>query len=537
MPGVTGPKACATVQQDHTATMPDDTGKSLRQATVLVVDDIPANQKLLRETLEPEGYEVLLAGDGATALEVAQGALPDVILLDVLMPGLNGFETCRRLKQHDATRGIPVIFITAQEDTASTVEGFQAGGVDYISKPFKAEEVLARLETHLQINRLTRVLQAKNRELHETNEKLRQEILRRTTAEHSLEVAEESYQVVSQIEAERWGIPGFIGASPATRKLVEEIRKLQPLNATSVLILGESGTGKELIARALHFGSPRAKGPFIPVNCSAVPKDLAESLFFGHLRGAFSGAALDKKGYFQNAENGTIFLDEVADLPLALQAKLLRVLEAGKLMPLGSSQELPINVRVVAATNADVQGEIAAGNFREDLYFRLARYIIELPPLRERREDIPALAEHFLATLAREMGFLQPPVSAEAMALLKSYEFPGNIRELRNVLERALIDSGGDMILPVHLRFATRPEAGKAAASAPAPVLAKNSATSEEEQILQFARQKGSINNAQCRHLLSVGIHRAWYLLRKLHQQGSLQQESSGRWARYRVPS
>ena len=510
--------------------MPNDTGTSQRQATVLVVDDIPANQKLLRETLEPEGYEVLLASDGGTAIEVAEGANPDIILMDVQMPGMDGFETCRRLKQVEATRAIPVIFITAREDTASTVEGFRAGSVDYITKPFKAEEVVARVRTHLEISRLTLELQAKNQQLEDANEKLRQEIARRETAERSLEVAEESYQLVSKIEAERWGIPGFIGSSPATRKMVEDIRKLQPLGSTSVLIVGESGTGKELIARALHFGGSRAKGPFIPVNCSAIPKDLAESLFFGHMRGAFSGASADKKGYFHNAEKGTLFLDEVADLPLPLQAKLLRVLESGRLMPLGSSQETAINVRVVAATNADVQAEIAAGNFREDLYFRLARYELEMPPLRERREDIPPLAEHFLSLLTREMGFDQAAVSAEAMTVLKGYDFPGNIRELRNVLERALIDSGGDAILPEHLRFAKRPEAVKA------PGAGAHSA-SEEDKIVEFARQKGSINNAQCRQLLSVGIHRAWYLLRKLHQQGRLQQESSGRWARYRIPN
>src|ERR1051326_1980122 len=368
--------------QNLRAKMPDNNNTALRQATVLVVDDIPANQKLLRETLEPEGFEVLLAGDGTAAIEVAQAAHPDVILLDVQMPGVDGFETCRRLKQSEATRSIPVIFITAREDTASTVEGFKTGGVDYITKPFKAQEVMARLETHLQISRLTHVLQAKNRELEETNEKLRGEIVARKSAEHSLAVAEDSYQLISQIEAERWGLPGFVGRCAATRKMVEDIRKLQPLSTTNVLILGESGTGKELIARALHFGGPRAKGPFIPVNCSAIPRDLAESLFFGHVRGAFSGANNDKKGYFHNAEKGTIFLDEIADLPLALPAQLLRVLASGKLMPLGSSQETPMNVRVVAATNADVQGEIAAGNFREDLYYRLGRDVVEFASFR-----------------------------------------------------------------------------------------------------------------------------------------------------------
>jgi DNA-binding NtrC family response regulator len=504
--------------------------------TVLVVDDIPANRNLLRETLEPEGYEVLLAPDGEAALKIAQRAVPDVILLDVMMPKLDGFETCRRLKQCESTRDIPVIFITAREETQSVMEGFRAGGVDYLTKPFQAEEVLIRLKTHLQNGRLTRVVIEKNRELEATNERLRQEIARREQAERSLQTVDAQLSLISELEAERWGITGLIGKSRTMAKIIEDLRKLQAHPSTSVLITGESGTGKELIARALHFGSARARGPFLPVNCSAVPAELAESLFFGHVKGAFSGAAADRKGYFQNAHGGTLFLDEIADMPLPLQAKLLRVLETGRILSLGADQEVPVDVRIVAATNADLQEETAAGKFRQDLYFRLARFIADLPPLRERREDIRPLVEHFLAQLSAEMGLPSNGVSADALMVLQTYDYPGNIRELKNLIERALIESGGDEICPEHLRFVF-PTAGSRASAEGPRVGARVSPKSEadEQRILAYVRERGSINNTQCRELLGVGIHRAWYLLRKLQRSGQLVQDSSRRWAQYRL--
>ena len=511
--------------------------------TVLVVDDIAANRNLLRETLEPVGYEVLLAPDGETALKVALRARPDVILLDVMMPGIDGFETCRRLKQSDATRGIPVLFITALSEMKSMVEGFHAGGVDYITKPFQTEEVLIRVKTHLENARLTQLVLEKNQELEAANEQLRREIARREQAEASLEVADEQLSLISQLEAERWGLTALIGRSPTMAKIVENVRKLQPLPTTSVLITGESGTGKELVARAIHFGSPRAKSPFLPVNCSAIPADLAESLFFGYVKGAFSGATADKKGYFESAHGGTIFLDEIGDTPLPLQAKLLRVLETGRILPLGAAEEKPVDVRVLAATNADLQAEIAAGKFRQDLYFRLGRFVCDVPPLRERREDIALLADHFLKVLAAEMGLPKPGLSTEALAALESYDYAGNIRELKNLIERALIECGGGEIRTEHLYFLSSSPPSSAGAlgvaslagrSTSAP--AASSALSEEERILAFVRERGRINNTQCRELLGVQIHRAWYLLRKLERCGALLQDGTRRWAQYRLP-
>src|SRR6266571_5106366 len=348
-------------------------------ATVLIVDDVPANRDLLRQTLEPRGYEILLAPDGESGLRAAQRAHPDLILLDVVMPAMNGFETCRRLKGIEATGTIPVIFITAQHETPSLVEGFRAGGVDYITKPFQTDEVLARVETHLKISRLTRELAARNGQLEA-------EMARRERAEDALQTAEEHLSLLSQREAEHWGLAGFIGKSKTLEKILQDIRKLQQAGNLSVLIAGESGTGKELIARAIHFGSPRAQAPFLPVNCAAIPKDLAESLLFGHVRGAFSGANADQKGYFELANGGTLFLDEIGEMPSALQPKLLRVLEGGSFMPVGSTKERRVEVRVVAASNVDFQRKMAAGEFRKDLYFRLARFTVVAAPLREGRD-------------------------------------------------------------------------------------------------------------------------------------------------------
>jgi DNA-binding NtrC family response regulator len=422
-------------------------------ATVLVVDDIAANRNVLGETLEKENYEVLLASDGETALKVCQKARPDIILLDVMMPGMDGFETCRRLKAAAATRPIPVIFISAQNETRSMVSGFQAGGVDYITKPFQAEEVLIRVHTHLLNARLTREVVEKNRELEEINARLREEIGRREQAESSLELADAKLSWITEQEIERWGLSAFVGRSQAMREVIAEIRKLQPTDNTPVIIRGESGTGKELVARALHFSGRRSRRPFIAVNCAAVPGELAESLFFGHVKGAFSGATENRKGYFEMADGGTLFLDEIGDMPLNLQAKLLRPFEDGSFLPVGGSAEKRSDVRVLTATNVNLQERVEAGAFRKDLYFRITGYEIELKPLRERREDVELFLAHFLKRFAGEFKISAPALTPEAHEALRDYDYPGNIRELKSIIERALIESGGKTIEPSHLHL------------------------------------------------------------------------------------
>ena len=475
------------------------------QATILIVDDVPANRELLRQTLEPAGYEVLLAPDGPTTLKVAVRASPDLILLDVMMPGLNGYETCRRLKAGDATHAIPVLFITAQHETPDVVEGFRAGGVDYITKPFQTEEVLARVETHLKISRLTGALQRKNSDLEA-------EMARRERAEDALATADARLSLLSEREAERWGVAGMLGQTGTFAKIVENIRKAQQAGNLGVLITGENGTGKELIARAIHFGGPRAKGPFIPVNCSAIPRDLAESLFFGHLKGAFSGAHTDQKGYFELAHGGTIFLDEVGEMPMALQPKLLRVLEDGRVTPLGATREKQVDVRVVAASNVDFQKKIAAGEFRQDMFFRLARFTVVAPPLRERREDIPLLAAHFAKLFAKEMGRKAPSISAGAAAVLMTHPFSGNVRELKNLIEGALLESGGNEICPEHLRFVSLgatpaiPAASPAATASSCTDLPLNLDQAERLLIQRAVAQAGG-NVSKAAELL--GVNRA----------------------------
>jgi DNA-binding NtrC family response regulator len=427
---------------------------------ILIVDDTPANLDVLCQLLEAEGYRVLAVPNGEVALRLAGEVRPELILLDVMMPEMDGFETCRQLKTSPATSDVPVIFISARDEVGSLLQGFKAGGVDYISKPFRAEEVIIRVETHLKINRLNRQLTEKNEQLSRRSveltaaiDALQSEMHRREKAEDALRVVDGQLSVLSDREAERWGVAGFVGESKTLIKILQGIRRVQNFGSVNVLITGESGTGKELVARAIHFGSNRARQPFIPVNCVAIPEELAESMLFGHVRGAFTGATMDRKGYFELADGGTLFLDEIGDMPASLQAKLLRVLEDGRVTPLGSTRERKVDVRIVAATNANLPAQIAAGGFRQDLYFRLAQYEVELPPLRERRSDVPILAAHFIRLFAKEMGAAEPAITSDAVEALSAYDYPGNVRELKNIIERSLIESDGDPIAARHLRL------------------------------------------------------------------------------------
>jgi transcriptional regulator with GAF, ATPase, and Fis domain len=349
--------------------------------------------------------------------------------------------------------------------------------------------------------------------------------------------------MISHQEASRWGIAAFVGKSKTIRRILDDIRQLQSASKTSVLITGESGTGKELVARAIHFGSERAKGAFIAVNCSAIPQELAESALFGHVRGAFSGAHASHKGYFELADGGTLFLDEIGDMPLRLQAKLLRVIEDGFIMPVGGTRERHVDVRILASTNRDLRERIAQNTFREDLYFRLARSMVHVPPLRERIEDVPLLAEHFISIFATEMGLEQPALSAEAMKALMNYHFPGNVRELKNIIEHALIRSHGPIIELKRLdlmdtrdyNVATSSTTGAAAASAwsmeATPALA-----ADAEKILAYIQEHGSINNSECRDLLSVDRHRANYILQRMCDLALLIRKGELRWSRYYLP-
>ncbi|HMB95160.1 MAG TPA: sigma-54 dependent transcriptional regulator [Tepidisphaeraceae bacterium] len=492
--------------------------KSPGAELILVVDDSPANLDLLTRTLEPRGYRILAAADAKTALAVAARAKPDLVLLDVMLPDMDGYETCRQLHDNPDLREVPVLFISARNETQSLVEAFRAGGLDYITKPTDPDEVIIRVETHLRVSRLTRQLREKNSELVAA-------IQQREHAENALKVADEQLSSISTQEAERWGIKAFVGASRTIDKIIQEIRRMQNFNSINVLITGESGTGKELVARAIHFGSGRAKGPFVAVNCVAIPSELAESMLFGHVRGAFTGATMDRKGFFEMAHGGTLFLDEIGDMPAHLQAKLLRVLEDGKITPLGASREKEVDVRIVAATNADLQAQIAGGDFRQDLYFRLAQFPVHLPPLRERPDDIPLLACHFVRMFAAEMGAVAPQIDPAARKMLGQHSFPGNVRELKNIIERALIESGGTVIQPMHIHLT----------SAPIPLPPREAITENAEDLplnleaaenllikRALAETGGNIAEAARR----LGINRT-RIYRKLGEKGSLSLDSS----------
>ncbi len=501
--------------------MPAMQPKACPLEKILLVDDLSANLAVLTAALEPEGYEILAASNGLAALTIAAKARPSLILLDVMLPEMDGLEICRRLKQTEVTREIPVIFITARNEPRELVAGFKAGGVDYVVKPFQAEEVAIRVATHLKISRLNRELQDKNQALEARTVELLAEIGRRRQAETALQAADEKISTLTDLEASRWNLAGLVGQSRLVQKIVGDIHRLHQFSQTTVLITGESGTGKELIARAIHFESSRAKAAFIPVNCVAIPGELAESMLFGHVKGAFTGATADRKGYFELAHGGTIFLDEIGDMPVSLQVKLLRVLEDGCVTPVGSAEAKQVDVRVIAATNADLASRIAAGTFRQDLYFRLARYPLTTPPLRERLEDLPMLIAHFLSKFAAEMGMKPPGFSPRAREALQRHDFPGNVRELKNIIERALIESDGEMIEPRHLHLLQRAERDAPPSSAPlergkiAAALPLNLAAAED-LLIQRALQQTEGNIADAARLL--GVHRT-RIYRKLAQE------------------
>jgi DNA-binding NtrC family response regulator len=384
-------------------------------ATVLIVDDEPLNRNLLEQELLEAGYQILAAANGEEAIRLATQSRPELILLDAMMEGLDGFATCQRLKAADATRGIPVIFLTALTDTEVKLRAFAVGAVDYVTKPFQTEELLARVGTHISLRREV--------EAHRKS---------RSTIQY----------LVEEIRAERHAM---VGDSPALRRVLEQIAQVAPTDST-VLIQGETGTGKELVARAIHEAGARRERPLVKLNCAALPRELVESELFGHEKGAFTGALQQRRGRFELADGGTLFLDEVGELPLDTQAKLLRVLQEREFERVGGTRSLHVDVRVIAATNRDLHSEVAAARFRSDLYYRLNVFPVTVPPLRERRQDIPRLVQHFAAKLARKLGRPLEGVSPAFIERASGYDWPGNVRELENVIERAMIMSRGPML-------------------------------------------------------------------------------------------
>jgi len=417
--------------------------------TLLIVDDKPANLGVLFDCLTAADFKVLVAQDGPSAITQAQRARPDLILLDILMPGMDGYETCRQLKALEATREIPIIFMTALSEIRHKVMAFDVGGVDYVTKPFQQEEVLARVRTHLNLQRLQRALR-------EQNARLQQEIAAHQQAKATVRYLKDELKTVGHFEE-------IVGDSAALRNVLGQVELVAGADST-VLIQGETGTGKELIARAVHNRSPRREQPFIKLNCAALPRELIESELFGHEKGAFTGAIQQRKGRFELAHQGTLFLDEVGELPLEAQAKLLRVLQEQEFERIGGTRAIRVDVRVVAATNRDLERLVEANQFRIDLFYRLNVFPLTMPPLRERPSDILPLAQFFLAQLAPRLGKPLSGISESAARRLQGYSWPGNVRELHNVIERAAILSAGPAL---DIDFLEAPPATVAQAATP----------------------------------------------------------------------
>jgi two-component system response regulator HydG len=389
---------------------------------VLVVDDEPTLRRTLARLLNSRNMTVLTADDGAQAIEILGREPVDVVLVDLMMPKVGGLELLDHVRSEHT--GVEVIMMTAFGDVETAVKAVRAGAYHFLTKPFRSNDEVV----------LTVTKAAERRRL----------VDRATALERRLE------------QMEKFG--ELIGNSPAMQEVYRLAIGVAPTSST-VLILGESGTGKELTARAIHGHSPRVNNPFVAVNCSAIPVDLVESELFGHVRGAFTGATATRAGLFESADRGTLFLDEVGDLPPLAQVKLLRALQEGEVKRVGSNETRIVDVRVVAATNVDLRSRIAAGRFREDLYYRLNVVPISLPALRERREDIPLLAYHFLQKYAARSASQVKKISPEAMRLLSAHHWQGNVRELENAVEHAVVFCRDDTMTPAELPFG-RPSNG-----------------------------------------------------------------------------
>jgi two-component system response regulator PilR (NtrC family) len=387
---------------------------------ILVVDDEPSMREMLRIVLRRDGYDVVVAASGQEAIQHLEGQPFDLLLSDIRMPDTNGVDVLRAAKQADSD--LVAFMMTAFASTESAVEAMRLGASDYFTKPFSMDELRLKVRQHLEARRL------------------REENLLLKRALNS-----------------RYEFSNILGSSDAMQQVFATIRTVAGTTST-VLVTGESGTGKELVARAVHFNSLRRDQPFVAVNCGAVPENLLESELFGHVRGAFTGAHANKKGLLEAADGGTIFLDEIGEMPPSMQVKLLRVLQDRRFRRLGGTDEIEADVRVIAATNQDLMKMVAEGRFREDLYYRLNVLSITLPPLRDRREDIPLLAEHFLEHFASQMSKRVHTISAEAMRLLQEHAWRGNVRELQNAMERAVALEQTEAILPEHLPEAIRPQ-------------------------------------------------------------------------------
>jgi DNA-binding NtrC family response regulator len=437
---------------------------------ILIVDDDPGQRSLLDSFLRGQGFETVLADSGERALELLPAGKFSMMISDVRMPGLSGLETLRRARPQFPS--LPVLLVTAYADIREAVGAMRDGALNYLAKPIDLDELLATV--------------------------------RQTTGLAS--------STPLKLGVEKKLPPHIVAQSPLTTALFQDIALIAP-SETRVLITGESGTGKEVVADMIHAWSARANGPLVKINCAAIPETLLESELFGHEKGSFTGASALRIGRFEEADGGTIFLDEITEMSPGLQAKLLRVTQDGKFQRIGSNREIRTNARILAASNRDLEAEVKAGRFREDLFYRLNVVELNLPPLRERREDILPLANLFVGEFARNRARL-----AEATVnCLQQYPWPGNVRELRNAIERAVLLSQSELILPDHLPAKLR-EAAKSAAPQP-PVDAQTMDEIERHAILAALRQHKS-NRTETAKALGISRRALLYKLQRLRQQG-----------------
>ncbi len=420
---------------------------------ILIVDDNQRNIQVLAGFLSNHDYHVEYSLDGPKALEWLREEKFDLVILDVMMPVMDGFQVCQALKQDPLMKDIPVIFLTARSDAESIIRGFQAGGVDYISKPFNSWELLTRVRTHID-------LKLSHDQLRALNQNLENKIQEKTAElQKSLGELTSAYEEISQLKEKlqsentelreeikiHKNFDEIIGHNDSLRKVLRQVEQVAGTDAT-VLITGETGTGKELIARAIYKNSTRKGKAFVKINCASIPATLIESELFGHEKGAFTGALAKKIGRFELAHKGTLFLDEIGELPSELQPKLLRVLQEGEFERIGSNTTIKVDVRIVAATNRNLLDEVHEGRFRSDLFYRLNVFPIHLPALRERKNDIPELVQYFVSRSAEKFNKEIRSIPAVEMKKLHSYNWPGNIRELENIVERAVILSAGSSL-------------------------------------------------------------------------------------------
>jgi DNA-binding NtrC family response regulator len=441
---------------------------------ILVVEDEEKLRRVIELQLASAGFEVDQAGSAEEGLRLADRA--DLILTDLRLPGMDGLELIRAIRRQNAST--PIIVITAFGTVESAVEAMKAGAFDFLPKPFSMDHLMAVVHKALEV-----------RLLRDENRKLREEVVR------------------------RYSFDNIIGRSPAMQEIFATIERVAPTRAT-VLIAGESGTGKDLIARAIHYHSPRRDRPFVKINCTAIPENLMESELFGYEKGAFTGAVTSKPGRFELADTGTVFLDEIGDVPPNIQVKLLRVLQEREFERLGSNRTRQIDVRVIAATNADLRAALEHGAFREDLYYRLNVVPINVPPLRERKEDIPALVEHFIRKYAAEFSSPVKGISEEALEVLRRYHWPGNVRELENVIERSLVLCSGEILEAADIKLDI---ASRNSRSSDEPLLPPGMTLEEHErELIRKALEKAKGNKSQAARLLGLSRNALRYRLSQM---------------------